>query len=78
MDSFSGDKPVTVEPETLQAEQSVDVEKLGEKLAPYNPSDPKVVEIAIRLLELKNGDVVYDLGCGDGRFLIAVRYALCN
>lgn len=47
--------------------------KIGEKLAPYNPTDPKAVEIAIRLLDLKSGDVVYDLGCGDARFLIEVR-----
>lgn len=48
------------------------VTTIGEKLAPFNPSDPKVVETAIRLLEIQEGDVVYDLGCGDGRFLIAV------
>lgn len=47
-------------------------EKIGEKLAPFNPSDPKVVEIAVGLLELNDGDIVYDLGCGDGRFLIEV------
>lgn len=47
------------------------VTTIGEKLAPFNPSDPKVVETAIRLLEIQEGDVVYDLGCGDGRFLIA-------
>ncbi len=47
--------------------------KIGEKLAPFNPSDPKVVEKAIQLLELEDGDIVYDLGCGDGRFLIAVK-----
>lgn len=46
-------------------------EKVGESLAPFNPSDPKVVEVAISLLNLNDGDVVYDLGCGDGRFLIS-------
>lgn len=30
-----------------------------------------VVEVMLRLAEVKEGDVVYDLGCGDGRIVIA-------
>lgn len=37
---------------------------------PYEPSDPKVVAEMIRLAEVGADDVVYDLGCGDGRIVI--------
>jgi SAM-dependent methyltransferase len=32
---------------------------------------PEAVEIMLRLADLKKNDVVYDLGCGDGRIVIA-------
>ncbi len=38
--------------------------------APYVPSPEKVVEAMLNLAEVKSGDVVYDLGCGDGRFVV--------
>jgi SAM-dependent methyltransferase len=37
--------------------------------APYFPSLKPHLKAAFELLELKEGQVVYDLGCGDGRFL---------
>jgi SAM-dependent methyltransferase len=37
--------------------------------APYFPSLKPHMEAAFKLLDLKKGQVVYDLGCGDGRFL---------
>ncbi|MGQ0752047.1 MAG: class I SAM-dependent methyltransferase [Betaproteobacteria bacterium] len=37
----------------------------------YEPTSPDVVEVMLRLGEAKPGDVVYDLGCGDGRIVIA-------
>jgi len=37
---------------------------------PYVPTAPKVVEQMLRLAGVKKGDVVYDLGCGDGRIVI--------
>jgi SAM-dependent methyltransferase len=41
---------------------------------PYVPTPQKVVEAMLRLAEVKEGEVVYDLGCGDGRIAItAVR-----
>jgi hypothetical protein len=46
---------------------AVPMSKVGEKLAPYNPTSPEAIEIAISLLNIGDGDVVYDLGCGDGR-----------
>jgi SAM-dependent methyltransferase len=37
----------------------------------YEPSPPEVVEAMLRLADVRPGDVVYDLGCGDGRIVIA-------
>jgi SAM-dependent methyltransferase len=39
--------------------------------APYEESPPEVVERMLQLADLHPGDVVYDLGCGDGRIVIA-------
>ena len=41
------------------------------RLAPYNPTCIQAQEIAIKLLSLSEDDVLFDLGCGDGRFLVA-------
>jgi SAM-dependent methyltransferase len=43
--------------------------------APYFPSLNRHVKAALDLLDLKKGQVVYDLGCGDGRFLKAAAKA---
>jgi SAM-dependent methyltransferase len=37
----------------------------------YEPSPPEVVEAMLRLADVGPADVVYDLGCGDGRIVIA-------
>jgi SAM-dependent methyltransferase len=37
----------------------------------YAPSPPRVVRAMLELAEVKPGDVVYDLGSGDGRIVIA-------
>jgi len=39
------------------------------KLAPYNPSSPSVIDSCWRLAKINSFDVVYDLGCGDGRVI---------
>ena len=44
-------------------------------LAPFNPSMPDVVTSAVELLALQAGDVLYELGCGDGRVMIAAAQA---
>lgn len=41
------------------------------KLAPFNPSSEQIQEKAFQLLQLQSDDVLFDLGCGDGRLLIA-------
>ncbi len=40
-------------------------------LAPYVPTPPDVVDRMLELAGVTNDDVVYDLGCGDGRIVIA-------
>jgi SAM-dependent methyltransferase len=38
---------------------------------PYEPSPPEVVRAMLELAGVRNEDVVYDLGSGDGRIVIA-------
>ena len=38
---------------------------------PYVPTPPEVVKEMLRLAAIKPGDLLYDLGCGDGRIVIA-------
>ena len=42
----------------------------GDRLAPFNPTHETAIDIAIQLLGLSKNDILFDLGCGDGRFLI--------
>jgi SAM-dependent methyltransferase len=37
---------------------------------PFVPTNQKVVEAMLKLAAVKEGDTVYDLGCGDGRIVI--------
>ncbi len=41
-----------------------------QSLAPYVPTPQGVVEKMLQLAEVTANDVVYDLGCGDGRIVI--------
>jgi SAM-dependent methyltransferase len=45
---------------------------------PFVPTPPEVVDEMLRLAGVKSGDVLYDLGCGDGRIVIAAakRYGV--
>jgi SAM-dependent methyltransferase len=38
---------------------------------PYEPSPVPVVQAMLRLADIQAGELVYDLGCGDGRVVIA-------
>src|SRR5205823_3575625 len=37
----------------------------------YVPTPQDVVDAALKLARVKPGDVVYDLGCGDGRYVVS-------
>jgi tRNA G37 N-methylase Trm5 len=41
-----------------------------ESLAPYVPTPQIVVERMLQMAEVTSNDLVYDLGCGDGRIVI--------
>src|SRR5258708_8173973 len=38
---------------------------------PYVPTTEEAVKAMLKLADVKKTDVVYDLGCGDGRIVIA-------
>lgn len=42
------------------------------KLAPFNPSSETAQRQSIAMMNLVDNDVLFDLGCGDGRLLIRV------
>jgi hypothetical protein len=50
----------------------------AEYLAPYVPTPQEVVDRMLELAELREGDLLYDLGSGDGRIVItaARRYGI--
>jgi SAM-dependent methyltransferase len=41
----------------------------------YVPTSPEVVEAMLKLANVSKNDVVYDLGCGDGRIVVAAARA---
>jgi SAM-dependent methyltransferase len=62
--------PAAAQDLTWQAFKGYDV--------PFVPTPVEVVDEMLRLAGLKAGDVLYDLGCGDGRIVIAAakRYGV--
>src|ERR1017187_55359 len=38
---------------------------------PYVPTTPEAVQAMLKLADVKKTDVLYDLGCGDGRIVVA-------
>src|SRR5580765_7695665 len=49
--------------QTSQSQRKLDV--------PYVPTTEEAVKAMLKLADVKKSDVVYDLGCGDGRIVIA-------
>lgn len=50
------------------AAQSPKIERVPE--VPYVPTDNNVVDGMLKLAGVKSTDIVYDLGCGDGRIVV--------
>ncbi|OGQ84565.1 MAG: hypothetical protein A3F90_02880 [Deltaproteobacteria bacterium RIFCSPLOWO2_12_FULL_60_19] len=50
------------------AQSQDDVE--SKKIVPYVPTPQEVVDRMLELAQVKKGDVVYDLGSGDGRIVV--------
>lgn len=50
--------------------QPRDSETESKKIVPFVPTPQEVVERMLQLAQVKPGDVVYDLGSGDGRIVI--------
>ncbi len=44
---------------------------LREPDVPFVPTTEQAVEAMLKLAEVKQSDIVYDLGCGDGRIVVA-------
>jgi SAM-dependent methyltransferase len=38
---------------------------------PYVPTAPEVVNLMLKMADVKSTDIVFDLGCGDGRIVVA-------
>jgi SAM-dependent methyltransferase len=45
----------------------------GMRYVPYVPSNKKCVKLMLEAADIKPGQKVYDLGCGDGRLVIAAQ-----
>jgi precorrin-6B methylase 2 len=52
------------------AQPAQNFEDEGKKIVPYVPTPQEVVERMLELAQVKKGDVVYDLGSGDGRIVV--------
>ncbi|MBM3796668.1 MAG: class I SAM-dependent methyltransferase [Acidobacteria bacterium] len=59
-------------PASLPAQQakSAAPAKLRDPDVPYVPTTPEAVEAMLKLADIKKTDVLYDLGCGDGRIVV--------
>src|SRR4029077_17923541 len=60
-----------LDPSTAGVGQQQIPGRLTVKMAPFDPTPQAVAERMLALAEIRKGDVVYDLGSGDGRVVIA-------
>ena len=47
-----------------------EAEKKPKLDVPYEPTTPEIAEEMLRMADVRKNDLVYDLGCGDGRIVI--------
>jgi len=64
-DRFGGQQATHPDPRLLRLHRPV------VRDVPYVPTDPAVVAAMLRFAAVTPNDVLYDLGCGDGRIVIA-------
>jgi hypothetical protein len=71
---FRGGVPVGIDV-SLGAQES---EWESKKIVPFVPTPQDIVERMLEMAEIKKGDVLYDLGSGDGRIVItaAKKYGI--
>jgi SAM-dependent methyltransferase len=60
-----------LDPSTASAFPRVIPGRAADQLAPFDPTPQEVVERLLALAAVRKGDLLYDLGSGDGRMLIA-------
>jgi len=61
---------ICIHGEIKNAVKEVGLMMSGVSFAPYVPSQPEVVRKMLEVARVGPEDVVYDLGCGDGRILV--------
>lgn len=58
----------------VRTEKKSSLPRAENYLAPFNPTDKTAIQEVVRLANFQSTDILYDIGCGDGRVLIeAVR-----
>ena len=61
---------VVVAPGWAPWHHDASAQQQGQSLAPFVPTPQEVVDRMLELAEVTKDDIVYDLGCGDGRIVI--------
>jgi SAM-dependent methyltransferase len=61
---------LVAEPFAAWAQPAQKFDDEGKKIVPYVPTPQEVVDRMLELAQVKKGDVVYDLGSGDGRIVV--------
>ena len=61
---------LTFKPSMVLAQAAQKYNDEGKKIVPYVPTPQEVVERMLELAQVKKGDIVYDLGSGDGRIVV--------
>src|ERR1043165_435901 len=61
---------ISIAPSDALAQAAPKYEDEGKKIVPYVPTPQEVVERMLEMAQVKKGDIVYDLGSGDGRIVV--------
>jgi SAM-dependent methyltransferase len=61
---------LAIKPSMALAQAAQKYNDEGQKIVPYVPTPQEVVDRMLELAQVKKGDVVYDLGSGDGRIVV--------